>query len=237
MDKDNSELTLLKTRDIDNNSLQQPEIEKLKLHEYAKASVEIDKVKLGCFVKFKGMLFNEPVDNIPYVSLVAFGNKDTSILDGCFLPLDFELKDGALLTINIANKSGTKEYGIGILRLLNPHLNIGRIVSSQQMVFNGWLGGKLTLKKIDIEEGSKVTLLLDGNPLLYGEKTKEILELTGIKYEFIVVRANGEDLIDVRKMRDYGVIYLSLIKTDGQEIKVPFARWLKEIKNVPHKGN
>ena len=52
--------------------------------------------------------------------------------------------------------------------------------------------------------------------------------------DFLVIKADPDAIVDVKKLDKAGVIYLYLRtkKTNGDEIRVPFARWRKIVETV-----
>jgi hypothetical protein len=233
--KNNTELILFKTEDIDGSFPQQSETKRLKLSEYSRVAIEIAGVELGGFATSDEGNSNKLLHKIPFVSFIAIGNNKTSILDGRFLPLDFELRDGMALTMRIVTGFDAKEYNIGTIRLLNQGLDIGKIVPPHKVFFSDELHS-VVLEDENIKHGAKVTVLLDGKPIMCGKKAEKTLKLKAIQHKFIVPKGNVSGFIDVKKIGESGIVYLSLFERDGKEIKIPFAQWSTEVKNVPYVG-
>lgn len=253
--KSESTLTILKIENIDKKLIESVEVKKRKLSEYREIAIEIDNIKAGRFynIDFSDADVCNPPSCEPVrdslskiVSLLAIKNDDAAIFDSVFLPLDFELEDNMPLTIGVISDEGITEYSAGEVNLLNPGLNIG-ILDLGNITFDR------DKKIIETEENSKlytpipgrwvnkaknITILLKDIPILTTivESKSKSLKFASVNDRFVIIRADGRELLDIEKLQPTGKIYLSLYPDQEEPVKISIAQWSKMPIKVPLHG-
>ena len=178
-------------------------------------------------------------------SLLFIKNSGPSILDGIFVPLEFELEDRMPLVTRIYSKAGYSDHRLGTVRLLNKGLNIGIAdVKSVGCLINGMvveIGSNtiLTQESNPSFTGNSVDILLAGHPILSAKikKKDECMEFSPTDEKIVIVRGDGREILDIDKLAERGIVYLAFYHEGSQAIKIPFARWLKEKVKVNYGQN
>lgn len=235
--KQKSQLTVLKTNDLNTQPPAGDNFKKKRLYEYDYIKIKLGDIDIGRFENISLKYFNKfynPVsrqDN--FSSLLAVKNKDNCILDAFFVPINFELSANQLLEICIYNGRQREIYPLGNIRMLNPNLGIG-IFESENIVLNHF--NKNVCYKPDpnllriIKKKARMQVLLNGKPILTAiqkSNTKD-LEFFPLRYNFRVLRSKGGAYVDTANIQKSGIIYLCLGNYKAEEFRVPFAEWIKE---------
>jgi hypothetical protein len=243
--KEESTQSVIKTETMLEKIKVKNQIRKTKLSEYRDIGIEVKGIKLGRFydplVKDRyGYCQGPQCDRLintfsDITSAIAFGDKNRSILGWVFLSLDFEIEDNAPITMQVRNKDQLKEFILGKVEPLASGLNIG-IIDIGLSCFNpenNLLESKedILVKCADSLEGKReVIILLQDIPILLAKvKGKnENLEFHPINGRFIIIRADGREIVDISKLEQTGYIYLFLeSKQRGSILRIPIARWVK----------
>ena len=184
-------------------------------------------------------------------SLLVLKQKDRSIVDSIFIPLDVELKENIELLMRVKVDSEVKEYLLGRVKLLNPELNIGKVVLGKGNInfenitlrfilynagigMNGYLFSKGRVQEIDILLNNRIILQSSFEKISDGEIDEDMrrrgkfwqkIRFSTISRDFLFVKADPDGILDVKQSDKVGIIYLYLRTEEGKEIRVPFARW------------
>jgi len=223
-----SKMVILHTEDL-STSVVTPCLEGSALSIYDDVSIELQGTKLGCFWK-----------QIESVSLLGLKDSSISALDAVFIPLDFKIKKGMKLLLEIEGVPKNKTYDLGEVTPVYPGLNIG-IVNIEGSLAHDWLDILyINLERCPIigenkfNQNTKIHLFLDNNLIMEGtiESNLKIIQLLPMNYRFQRLRSRGDINLDMNHLQDNGIVYL-LAKRGECTTKVPFARWTKKTIVVP----
>ena len=261
--KKGSVLNIIETEDLNEKVIRKIRLKKVNLSDYKDITVEINNVKVGRFYDSDSngnencsgpsceLLKNSFAHTASLIAWKKYRN-NASILETVFSPLEFEINEETPVAIKVTNKSGTIDYPIGKLKLLNPELNIGEINLGRIIHFDSY-NKTLEIKQTDfllrnpcsIKTGDTVSIFVNDVPILSArvKNPDEELKFTMLNKRYAVISANGKEIVDVEKLKPAGIVNLALYTKQDKIIKVPFARWRKTLKKMPfrriasHLGN
>ncbi len=249
--KEESVLSLIETEDIEREAIEQVRLKKTDLSEYKDIAVEINGVKLGRFydsyaiweMYCKGSSCEREKNTFEdTVSLIMLKNAgDESLLEAVFMPVDFEIREDASVTIQVTHHSRVREYALGKVSLLNPGLNIGVIDLGKTLADcirkNIHIEGSDFLWKGlgNIQKNDAVAIFVDQVLILSGKvgKQDEKFVLNFFHQRYFTIRADGREFLDIEQLDPTGIVYLALSIKEDETIRIPLARWLKIRKTVP----
>jgi len=250
--KPETTLTMLRVKDIDEQPMSNSLIMK-KICEYKDIAIEINNVKVGRFynIDFSEVDICDPPYCTPVknslegaASLLALKSKGANITDALFVPLNFEVKENMPLLMRIKAQGRIIDYPLGNVKVLDAGLNFGiavlpsyrfdrdnRIIEFEVEENSIFLKDSFVLKK-----HNNFTILLKDNPIISGVIVKDIdgkIKLTVVDNRFLIIRADGREMLNVEGLSPEGVAYLSLYKEGQKEpTRIPIATWFKATKKV-----
>jgi hypothetical protein len=234
-------IELLKTSDLNDTSYLK-DGEFLEFHKYDSVAIGINNTKIGYFfeqyVNWQGPNVFEKIN---CVSLLSIKSPKKSLLDSCFLPLDFKINKGMRLILRVKMDSKYNDCLLGKVDIVvPPKLNVGKV--DVDGIFFEKPKGPFTPKRALTFEGKMkgsdhVSILLDDKLIMKGRLLDASqgmkVKLEPVGKNFLVIRpSGGEDLTKVEDLNITGTIFLSVQKREDVR-KIPFARWEKATKIVP----
>ena len=253
-------LTFLETRDIESGGMTNDAWAKRALSEYSKVEIELAGIAVGQFSLLDGVL---PLDTD---ALLSISDGTESILDDCFLPLDFELRQGMEVVLRDEASGTTKDHLIGEVSLISGGLNIGvveadgfELMTYKELELMKDRGEATPLthgkrrfsrglffegnERVDIAGLSRgrITILIHGEAVLQGEMGElgdtPGIWLTPMRGQFRYIRTTESGFVDVDELPESGLVHLVADHWQDGVVNVPIAVWEKSALEMPHAEN
>ncbi len=173
-------------------------------------------------------------------SLISFTFDGQSMLNGCFLSVEFEFRNNNNIELEIRRNFSVQHYDLGTIKLLVPELAIAGFETKKFRLEED--GDKIIIRLTEqlqkmigsIGGGGAVSLLLDGKMICNGRflGKGETIELVPPKHKFKVSRAIGTALLDFDSLPDEGNVNIVCKSIKGEKNIIKFAKYKKEHKKI-----
>jgi hypothetical protein len=207
--------------------------QKRPLFEYRSLVVQINRRDAGIFAtasenfEERGLGSRAGFLGTPVHSLLAILEPGESLFDAAFVPLPFELEEGALLRLHVEVGGESSDFATARVRMLDPLLNIG-VAEIPSVEFRR--KEQLVLRRAALtraRQDSRFELILDGNPILAGSRADGDVvfrQFQGALFQIVSVKMS---VLEVERMPQSGAIHLRLEHDTDGAFRVPLGRWKK----------
>ena len=246
-DSNPAKITFLTTRDVQANVKKSTHnASKPALSSYDQIDVLLDDIPIGYFVIVSRNFAEKGVGSPDYlrtteiVSFLGIKNGDDSVVDACFVPLNFEVHSGDELSIERSDSKEAGRYLLGRVRLVDERLNIGMVdvdgVQFAELAELHFDGNESVPVEPLTEKETKYTISLNNNPILKVlPQEKKRVKLKSIMEKLRRIRVGTANYVDVDTLQPTGTFYLSLRHPEQGLIKTPVASWTKSFLDSPTK--
>jgi hypothetical protein len=168
--------------------------------------------------------------------------RESSLVDGCFVPVARSLSDGEPVTLDVEGPQGRSGRRIGELRVLDPRVDLGRLdLESFRIEDRPLMAAEHDLILLDREgddltrtvaEAAPVTLRVGGTAVLRGQRAGRQVRLSPIEGACFRLRANASGFVPAAELPAAGT-YDLVLRRGTDAMRVPLAAWRKILVDVP----
>jgi hypothetical protein len=220
---------------------------KLPLWKYDRIEVELEGRPAGLFrARTVGREPPDALQSAKTVSLLAVKDPDEPLVDALFVPLPFELADGAPAIVRTAGRAGPREHALGTIRLLAENVNVGalevegvhdvhlREVPVERALSIAVEQGRRILSADYPDRGTAVEVSVGNKPVLIGTADAEGIHLQPGAGDFQHIRVREPQLTDLDAVPASGTVDLCLTRQRWGTQRVPIARLEKVTREIAH---
>ena len=167
--------------------------------------------------------------------------RESSLVDGCYLPVARSLGDGEPVTLEVEGAPGPSARRIGELRLLDPRVDLGRLDLGSLRIEDWPLLEEHNLNLVArdgddlaraVPETTPVTLRVGGTALLRGQRVGKQVRLSPVEGSCFRLRANEGGLARAAELPAAGT-YDLVLRRGAAVTRLPLAGWQKILADVP----
>lgn len=168
-------------------------------------------------------------------ALLALEGADTSLVDACYLPVDFDLRPGARVELLAGPESAPRQVQVSTVRAIgdaSTNVALASLVGLRCRCSGPLLCERTAKDPEAIEEGSALLLRVDGKPVMRGTASGKELVLEPTASALRGIRADRESYADVDSLAPSGTFDLVFEERDGRTRRVPLVSWTKTTRPI-----
>jgi hypothetical protein len=169
-------------------------------------------------------------------SLLAIMNRESSVLDAIFFPLEYEIKEGARVWLRVGNGGTSAEVAIGNVRWLTDRFSIG--VVQTDLFEPVWkMSPFMTLAEsviADHPDATEFDLYLDDQLISAGSvaASDEVMKFRPVRGDFAKIRSAKESRLSFDRLEEAGTVSLVATRADESQLAAPIATYrLSELRS------